>query len=370
VARAPEIVGRFREIYPASGDPHVWRAPGRVNLIGEHTDYNLGFVLPMAIGLECQIAAARADGVFRVYSEQLAQGAQWHIGEILNATPRGDWTDRVVGIAWALSQRGVSIEPQNILISSSVPLGAGLSSSAALGVALTLALGGPRPPLGLAQVARLAETAFAGVPCGIMDQFASAHGGATLLDCRSLEFRDVALPREIAVVAVNSMVKHELGDSAYRRRVEECAAAARAMGVASLRDGTLDQVNRLDGVLLKRSRHVITENARVEAFAAAAAVGDLELIGRLVTESHRSLRDDYEVSCPELDFLVETALGIPGVLGARLTGGGFGGCTVNLVRRELLEQFHNTITERYASRWGLAPELHVCEPSPGASQIF
>lgn len=363
MAGPPPIVNRFREIYPSSGEPRVFRAPGRVNLIGEHTDYNLGLVLPMAISLECQIAAAPATGwAIRVYSEQLGAGAQWPVDEISTAQPRGDWTDRVIGVAWALNQ---PIEPQNILISSTVPLGGGLSSSAALGVSLALALGGPRGPLELASIARRAETDFAGVPCGIMDQFASAHGGATLLDCRSHKFRDIALPRKIAVVAVNSMVKHELGVSAYRTRVEECAAAARALGVDSLRDAT--NPIKLDGVLLKRARHVITENARVEAFASAADPGQM---GRLLVESHLSLRDDYEVSCPELDYLVETSLSLPGVLGARMTGGGFGGSTVNLIRREALTDFVPAMIERYRSRWKLTPQIHVCDPAPGASQIF
>jgi galactokinase len=163
------------------------------------------------------------------------------------------------------------------------------------------------------------------------------------------------------------MVKHELGDSAYRTRVAECAAAARALGVASLRDATLDQLSQLDGILLKRARHVITENARVEAFAAAATS---EEMGRLLAESHASLRDDYEVSCPEIDFLVETASSVPGVLGARVTGGGFGGSTVNLVRLEALENLYSTVVGAYRAKWGLTLEIHSCTPSAGASQIF
>ena len=371
--RVPTILKRFRELYPGSPDPHVWRAPGRVNLIGEHTDYNLGFVLPMAIGLECRVAAAPShDGWLRVYSEQLAQGSQWRIEEIPSASPRGDWTDRVVGIAWELARRGITIEPMNVLVSSRVPLGGGLSSSAALGVSTALALGGPRDPVELAQLARSAEMDFVGVPCGIMDQFVSANGrqgAAILLDCRSLASRAVKLSDGLAIVAANSMVKHELGDSAYRTRVAECAAAARALGVASLRDATIPQLTALEGVLLKRARHVITENARVEAFASAAERGDLEEMGKLTTESHRSLRDDYEVSCPELDFLVDTALTVPGVLGARLTGGGFGGSTVNLVRPEALPDLESIVVERYRAHYGLVPELNICEASSGASQI-
>ena len=368
MAGAPLILDRFRKIYPASADPRVWRAPGRVNLIGEHTDYNLGLVLPMAIRLECQVAAAPSrDGWLRVYSEQLNSGSQWR--DIAQAQPRGDWSDRVIGIAWELTRRGIPVEPQNILISSTVPLGGGLRSSAALGVGMTLALGGARDPLELAQIARSAETDFVGIPCGIMDQFVSANGragAAILLDCRSLESHPVPLPGGLAIVAANSMLKHELAASAYRTRVAECAAAARALGVPSLRQATLEQLATLDGVLLKRARHVVTENARVQSFAQA----DPEAMGRLATESHRSLRDDYEVSCPELDFLVETALRVPGVLGARLTGGGFGGSTVNFVRPEAVEILRMELVDRYRSRWGLSPEIHVCTASEGASRIF
>jgi galactokinase len=373
VAGVAQVVRRFHGIYPSSGDPKVWRAPGRVNLIGEHTDYNLGLVLPMAIQLECVVAAASSeDDVLRVYSDRLARGAQWRVEDIPNLAPQGEWSDRVAGIAWELARRGVAIAAQHVLICSTVPLGGGLSSSAALGVAMTLALGGPRDPLELAQVARAAEMDFVGVPCGIMDQFVAAHGragAAILLDCRSLDWRAVKLPEEIAIVAANSMVRHELSDSAYRRRVEECAEAARLLGVASLRDATLDRLSELNGVALKRARHVLTENARVETFAAAAERGDLEGMGRALIESHRSLRDDYEVSCAELDFLVETALEIPGVLGARMTGGGFGGSTVNLVRRDAVDTLEAALLSKYAAAFGRTPEFHVCIASAGASRL-
>jgi len=374
VAGAATLVKRFRELYPASADPHVWRAPGRVNLIGEHTDYNLGLVLPMAIDLECRVATApSSDGWLRVYSEHLAQGAQWRVEDMFHVAPRGDWSDRVVGVAWELARRGEAIAPQNILVTSTVPLGGGLSSSAALGVSVALTLGGERDRIELAQLARATETDFVGVPCGIMDQFVSANGqagAAILLDCRSLAWRAVQLPQGLAIVAVNSMVKHELGDSAYRTRVEECAAAARIIGVTSLRDATYSDLGALDGDLLKRARHVISENARVEAFAAAAGRADLDEMGKLTTESHRSLRDDYEVSCPELDFLVETALRVPGVFGARMTGGGFGGSTVNLVHNDAVPELASALIREYQQFWGVTPQLHVCRPSGGASQLF
>ena len=263
MAGVPEILARFREVYPLSGEPRIWRAPGRINLIGEHTDYNLGLVLPMAIDLACLVAAAPSnDGWLRVYSEQFGKGPEWRAGGIASVVARGDWSDRVVGIAWELARRGVRIEGRNLLVSSSVPVGAGLSSSGALGVSVALALGGPREPLELAQLARAAETDFVGVPCGIMDQFIAAGGqagAAILLDCRSLESRAVKLPEGMAIVAANSMVKHELSASAYRTRVEECAEAARRLGIDSLRDAKLSDLDRLSGIPLKRARHVITE---------------------------------------------------------------------------------------------------------------
>ena len=237
MAGAQTVVEKFRARYPASEKPRVWRAPGRVNLIGEHTDYNLGLVLPMAIDLACWVAVAPSrDPWMRVYSEQLGGGSQWPIADIPHALPVGDWTDRIVGIAWELSRRGVELPGANVLIDSKVPLGGGLSSSAALGVSLALALGEPREPLEVAKLAQAAEVDFVGVPCGIMDQFSSAAGLAKLLDCRSLTWRDVKLPANVAVVSANSMVKHELEASAYRTRVEECAEAARRLGVGSLRD--------------------------------------------------------------------------------------------------------------------------------------
>ena len=375
MAGAQKIVDKFHARYPASATPRVWRAPGRVNLIGEHTDYNLGLVLPMAIDMACSVAIAPSgDEWLRVYSEQLGAGSQWRVADIPNALPIGDWTDRVVGIAWELIRRGVEMRGANLLIDSGVPVGGGLSSSAALGVSLTLALGGPREPLELAQIARAAEMDFVGVPCGIMDQFVSAGGeagAAIFLDCRSLEWRAVKLPEDVAIVSANTMVRHQLGDSAYRTRVEECAEAARKLGLSSLREARLDGLEALDGTLLKRARHIVTENARVERFVEAVGTGDHAVeMGRIVTESHASLRDDYEVSCAELDFLVDAALGVRGVFGARMTGGGFGGSTVNLVHPEAVEELTATLAKEYRKSYGLTPEIHVCIASKGASELI
>jgi galactokinase len=329
----------------------------------------------MAIDMTCRIAVAPSgDGWLRVFSEQLGAGSQWRVEDIANASPVGDWTDRIVGIAWELSRRGIELAGTNLLIDSDVPVGGGLSSSAALGVSLALALGGPHDPLQLAQLARAAEMDFVGVPCGIMDQFISAggqEGSAILLDCRSLEWRSVKLPQDVAIVTANSMVKHELAGSAYRIRVEECAQAARKLGVHNLREARIDALGALDGILLKRARHIVTENHRVERFVDAVAAEDHAVqMGRIVTESHISLRDDYEVSCAELDFLVEAALGVDGVYGARMIGGGFGGTTVNLVRPDAVDGLKSTLAKKYRNYCGLEPEFHVCIASPGAAEII
>ncbi len=373
MAGAQTILENFYTRYPGSAAPRIWRAPGRVNLIGEHTDYNLGLVLPMAIELACWVAVAPSgDDWLRVYSEQLGAGSQWRVQDIPNAIPIGDWTDRVAGIAWELSRRGVELRGANLLIDSEVPVGGGLSSSAALGVSLALALGGSREPLELARLARAAEMDFVGVPCGIMDQFISAagqDGSAMFLDCRSLEWRAVKLPEDVAIVSANTMVKHQLGDSAYRTRVEECAEAARRLGVNSLRDAK--SLGALNGVLLKRARHIMTENARVERFVEAVGTADHAAeMGLIVTESHISLRDDYEVSCAELDFLMEAALRVDGVFGARMIGGGFGGSTVNLVHPDAVAPLTARLAKEYREYRGFEPEIHVCLPSPGASEII
>ncbi|HEX6894852.1 MAG TPA: galactokinase [Bryobacteraceae bacterium] len=364
---------RFQTIYPDVHQRRAWIAPGRVNLIGEHTDYNLGLVLPMAIDLACLVVAAPAPGgKLRVYSEQFRESAEWRIEEIPQLEPKNNWTDRVAGVAWVLARSGVPVGSQNLLIDSNVPLGGGLSSSAALGVALTLALGGPRPSLDLAVLARQAETDFAGVPCGIMDQFVSAHGqagAAILLDCRSMQWRGVKLPQNLAIVVTNSMVKHDLSSSGYRDRVSECGAAAKALGVPSLRDAKLVQIEALDPVLRRRARHVITENVRVGAFAAAAERSDMAEMGRLAIESHQSLRDDYEVSSAELDFLVEAALQVPGAFGSRMTGGGFGGSTVSFLRPDAVAPFRAAIRAEYQRFNGIDPQIHLCSASQGAREL-
>ena len=363
--------GKFRTT------PDLYRAPGRVNLIGEHTDYNLGFVLPIAIDLACYTAAApNRDRMLRVYSQQLRQGREWPIEKIPELRPVHDWSDYVVGVARQLPlHRG-----RDVIIESTVPMGAGLSSSAALEVSVALALGwsGEFPSLELATLCRGAENDFVGLPSGIMDQYVAVFGrahAAVMIDCRSLVSELVEVPSGVALVAVNSMVKHELGNSAYRKRVEECAAAVEAIrrhcpGVMSLRDAMPDQLPLIQNpVALRRARHVINENARVGDFVAACRRRDLPEMGRVLVASHRSLQQDYEVSCDELDSLVDTALSIPGVWGARMTGGGFGGCTVNLMEPGSVDEFQTQMREAYVGRYGIEPAFYRVEASDGAARI-
>jgi galactokinase len=378
------VVQLFEERYGSACEPRVFRAPGRVNLIGEHTDYNLGFVMPMALDLACVTATApAADGCLRVYSKNVEESREWPVAGIRLAKPARDWGDYAMGVARELVLAGYEVEPSNLLVYSTVPVGSGLSSSAAIEVSVALALLGGRPiePLELARLCRRAENDFVGMPCGIMDQYISVfgrEGAAVKIDCRSLEHQVTSLPPEAEFVAVNTMVKHELGGSAYRNRVAECAAAVASMReryprIGSLRDVSSEMLAEfeavMDSVSMRRARHVVSEDERVEAFAAASRTGDLERMGALLVASHRSLQQDYEVSCQELDFLVDTALQIPGVYGARMTGGGFGGCTVIMVQPDSAIQFQAALSHAYQGRFDLTPEMYPCRPSPGAGEI-
>jgi galactokinase len=377
VAGPPSVLieafkARFRKT------PEVFRAPGRVNLIGEHTDYNLGFVLPIAIDLACYAAAApNGDGVLRLQSLNQEPSGEWPIEQLPELPPSGNWTDYVIGVARQMPQT----HGRDILIYGTVPTGAGLSSSASLEVSAALALGwdlAGRSKLELAKLCRRAENDFVGLPSGIMDQYASVfgrEGAAIKIDCRSLESEAVELPDGAEIVAADSMVKHALGQSAYRQRVAECARAVAAIRekrreVESLRDATADDLAAIqDPVAMRRARHVIAENDRVLKFVSACRRRDLTEMGRLFVESHQSLRDDYEVSCAELDFLVETATSLPGVFGARMTGGGFGGCTVNLLRPGAKAGFEKSLGKAYQARFGLDPHFYAVSPSSGAEKI-
>ena len=372
------MIAGFGELYGPSETIRVYRAPGRVNLIGEHTDYNQGLVLPVALQLSAYAATAPSpDGMLRIHSEKRRETFECRIAAIAGRKPAGDWTDYAIGVAQQLIRSGFMLEPANLLIRSTVPEGSGLSSSAALQVSVALALlnGRQLPRLEIARLCQRAEREFVGMPCGIMDQYISVFGrerSAAQIDCRSLEHQLIELPESVTFVAVNTMVKHALAGSAYQDRVQECAAIAAALGRESLRDVSLAELQAAPGlppVAARRARHVVTENQRVRSFVAASTAGDLVRMGELMVESHRSLRDDYQVSCAELDFLVDTALGIEGVYGSRVTGGGFGGCTVTMMRSDQAPGFADRIARAYHRKFQVIPDVYDCSPGPGAGEV-
>lgn len=362
----------------------VARAPGRVNLIGEHTDYNEGFVLPMALEQNTWVAAApREDGLLQVLAGELNERQAWPVTG-WEACRQPAWTAYVAGVAALLHRRGAAPHGADMLIRSDVPLGGGLSSSAALEVSAALALGtlGGKALDGtdLADLARATEHEFAGVPCGIMDQYASVlarQGHALLLDCRNRTWEHIPLRLgDYVVVVINSGVKHALAGGEYAARLAQCRQAVEFFrgidaGIRSLRDVSEDLVrtnrSRMDPVAAARALHVVTENERTLAAAAALRRGDLTEFGDLMAASHRSLRDDYQVSCRELDLLVEIVAAVPGVAGARMTGGGFGGCIVALARRDSLPAIQAAVHERYDAA-GFGPSsLIVTQPGAGAT---
>jgi galactokinase len=355
-----------------------------VNLIGEHTDYNLGFVLPIAMDLACFTAVApNSSGLLRVYSANNNERHEWPVADVMHLRPSSVWTDYVIGVAQQIVRLGIELEPVDLAIYGTVPVGSGLSSSASIEVSTALALLGDRPidPLELARLSQRAEREFVGVPCGIMDQYVSVFGEAGKaieLDCRSLTHHAAALPDGAEIIAVNSMVKHDLGTSAYATRVRECAEAVEVVrqsypDVSSLRDVSTSMLDRMVAGMpepvYRRASHVVTENERVERFVAAAEAGRLHEMGRLFLASHRSLQHDYEVSAEELDFLVDAASDFTGVYGSRMTGGGFGGCTVNLVDPDRVEAFKLHITEAYRRQFGLEVQIYDCVPADGAGEV-
>jgi galactokinase len=378
-----DLASGFRQIF---GTPAVcYRAPGRVNLIGEHTDYNGGFVLPAAIAYFCWAAASpRDDGKLVVYSANFREIIETPIGRA-GLRPSGKWSDYALGVAWALQEAGYELRGNNIYVYGEVPLGAGLSSSAAFEVAVAGALlagaGYEIDRTKIALIAQQAENDFVGARCGIMDQFVSSHGRAghaVLLDCRSLEYSLIAVPPDVCLVVCNTMVKHQLGDGQYNTRRLECEEGVKRLsavlpGIATLRDVSLPQLesNRdlLSDVIYRRCRHVITENGRVPRAAEALERGDKAAFSQLMETSHRSLRDDYQVSCPELDLMVDLAGNQPGVRGSRMTGAGFGGCTVNVVDRDAAAAFKEHIAAEYRHATGRHPDIFICETSDGAARV-
>ena len=358
-----------------------YRAPGRVNLIGEHTDYNDGFVMPVAIDrYTIVVASPRGDRI--VHAESSSFGAAVNIDlDEPGDGPTGTWSDYVRGVAAVLERRGHTLQGADLHISSTVPAGAGLSSSAALEVSVGAALlARSQRPIDLTELALAAQQAeheYAGVLCGIMDQFVVCHGReqhAVLLDTRTLQATWLPLPTDITIVVCNTMTKHVLANDGYNQRRADCEAGVRALAVRlprirALRDVSFAELeaNRdvLDERVYHRCRHVVTENARTLSAADALRDGDLARFGVLMSASHASLRDDYEVSTPELNAMVDAALECDGTIGARMTGGGFGGCTVNLVHAGEAARFARDVADLYEARTGRAPEVYVCRASNG-----
>jgi galactokinase len=383
------IAAEFQNKY---NRPPRWivAAPGRVNVIGEHTDYNDGFVLPMAIERYAIMAAdfpstafASAQSAIAIYDTHFDESATIDIsGPVTKGLPK--WSNYIRGVLAGFQQRGVKIPALEIALMSTVPLGGGLSSSAALEVCtatlMEAATGQPVDPVEKALLAQKAEHDFAGVPCGIMDQFISAlgrEGHLLLLDCRTRKTELVPMSDPaVELLIINTNVKHELGSGEYARRRAECEAAAKILGVASLRDATADQLERTRGrmteVVYRRARHVIGEIERTVHAAEGIRAGNWPGVGNLMYASHASLRDDYEVSCAELDAVVEIAEDIGhkgGVYGCRMTGGGFGGCCVALVKTEAVEAITKKIAADYQARTGIEASIFSSRPAAGATII-
>jgi galactokinase len=377
------VVCAFANAY--GGPPEsVVRAPGRVNLIGEHTDYNDGFVLPCAIDYETQVAAARRDdGLLRVVAADYGDAVdEFRVGAPIMRRADAPWANYVRGVVAMLQERGIALRGAELAIAGNVPQGAGLSSSASLEVAVLHALN-TLHALGLdatetALIAQRAENEFVGCQCGVMDQLISARGQAghaLLIDCRSHAARAVPLPPDLAVMIVHSQVARGLVDSAYNERRRQCEAAARHFGVRALRDidsAALEGTGAagLDAQVLRRARHVVTENARTLQAADALAANDLPRLGALMAQSHRSMRDDFQITVPAIDRLVEIAQGAIGDHGgARMTGGGFGGCIVALLPRERVAAVQAAIQTHYRAPNGEPARVWVCQACDGVGAI-
>jgi galactokinase len=375
-----ELAARFEEIFGAT--PKIFRAPGRVNLIGEHTDYNDGFVMPCAIGFSTRVALSpRSDRKLVIRSEDFPEQFEFDLDR-MPQEGAGFWCDYVVGVAVTLQNAGYPVQGANLLLRGEVPIGAGLSSSAAVEVASALSLmslnGTTFPMPDVARICQRAENVFVGAKVGIMDQFVSClgkSGHALMLDCRSLDFQYIPLPESVRLVICNTMVKHEHSSGEYNRRREECDEGVKILskwypGIKALRDITVAELKShsadLPPVIYKRCLHVVCEDQRVLDSARHLKDGDLKKFGDLMRESHQSLRDLYEVSCRELDVMVEIAEDLPGFSGGRMTGGGFGGCTVNLVRSDEAQAFAQEIAVRYQNVTGMKPDVYVCSADHGA----
>jgi galactokinase len=376
------VLASFTHAYGAA-PAQVVRAPGRVNLIGEHTDYNGGFVLPCAIDYQTLVAISpRDDGLLRVVAADYRDaGDEFRVDAPITPRPDAPWANYVRGVVQMLRLRGVALMGAELAIAGDVPQGAGLSSSASLEVAVLQALNALQG-LGLgstdiALLAQQAENRFVGCQCGIMDQLISAQGRtghALLIDCQSLQTRPVPLPQDLAVMIVHSQVARGLVDSAYNERRRQCEAAARHYGVTTLRDVDAERLRErsagLDPQVLRRARHIVTENERTLQAAQALSAGELQRLGRLMAESHASMRDDFEITVPAVDHLVDIAQeALAGVGGARMTGGGFGGCIVVLLPRSAVAAVRGAIEDRYRSPAGLPPRVWVCQACDGVGSL-
>ncbi len=381
----------FREKFGTT-PAFIARAPGRVNLLGEHVDYNDGFVLPAAIDRATYIAFSpsgsdRSTIVAADFNNEKISFTSQSISSksSFDGSPLVDWAKYPAGVSWSLMEKGLVVNGMNAVFASDVPRGAGLSSSASVELAFGAAwmnLGGWKiSPMELALLCQRAENQYVGVNCGIMDQFASACGEADrlmLLDCRSLEYRSLPLPQDVAIVIADTSVRRSLVSSAYNDRRAACEEAVRVLredlpGIKALRDVNVDDFNRLCSRLgkdvEKRARHIVEEIERTRWAIELLESGNVCEFGRLMNECHASLRDLYEVSCPELDAMARIAQPLEGCHGARLTGAGFGGCTVNLVAREKVNDFVKALTAGYESETKLHPEIYICKASAGASLI-
>jgi len=376
---------RSQHLARYQAEPAIFVAPGRVNLIGEHTDYAEGFVMPVAIDKATLAAISpRTDGKIVLYAENYQEEATFD-ASALPTTATKHWSDYPIGVAVLLAGEGYTIPGFSLSIWGDVPLGSGLSSSAALEVvtmtALTDLMGITIPGPKLARLCQRVENEFVGANCGIMDQFISANGKenhALLLDCRDLSYRLAPLPADVALVIANTMVKHSIfgGDYPTRRRESEAACAiinSHRGNVPFLRDATLEDLEKWGSEMtpesLKRARHVISEDLRTVAASEALLKGDMKELGRLMAEAHISYSGDFAGSCMEADLMVDLANQLPGLIGARLTGGGFGGCTINLVEQSAAPAFAAELAKRYAAKTGIAPEIHICHASEGAHRI-
>ncbi len=368
-----------------NAEPGIFVAPGRVNLIGEHTDYAEGFVMPAAIDFATLAGISpRTDGKIVVYSENYGAEAVFEASALPQAASK-HWSDYPMGVVSILAGEGNAIPAFSLSLWGDVPLGSGLSSSAALEVVTALAvtslIGVSYPGPVLARLCQRAENEFVGANCGIMDQFISANGAkdhALLLDCRDLSFKLAPIPADVALVIANTMVKHSVAGGEYtsrRAQVEEACAviASHRPGVTFLRDATVEDLKLWGGEMspnaLKRARHVITENTRTVAAAEALICNNMAELGRLMAEAHVSYSQDFEASCVEADAMVALAQDLPGLIGARLTGGGFGGCTINLVERAHAAEFAEALAGRYADQIGIVPQIHICHASGGAHRL-